>query len=173
MMAEAESTTECLLVIVDESPGTGRAVNYVARMIGRQRGFHVYLLHLLPPLPAELLEFGGAENPRKEQELQAELHRDQQAWIASVRDPARPALDNAMNALYEAGLSSHEIDLECSDPMDDRDAIDVVLNQARANRCHTVVVGHGSHGWFRRLAGGHLTEHLLRHASEFTIWVIQ
>ncbi len=58
-MTEAESKPECLLVMVDESPGTKRSVAYVARMIGGLRGFHVYLLHLLPPLPPELLEFGG------------------------------------------------------------------------------------------------------------------
>ena len=66
-MTNAQSKNENLMVIVDESPATRRAVDYVTRMIGCQRGFHVYLLHLLPPLPAELLEFGGAEIPRKKE----------------------------------------------------------------------------------------------------------
>ena len=172
-MAEASNATGRLLVMIDESPGTKRAVDYVAKLIGRRRGFHLCLLHLLPPLPPELLEFGGAENPRKEQKLEAELRRDQQAWIAAARDSARPALEDAMKALRKAGLSSREIDLECSDPMDGRDTTGAVLGQARAKRCHTIVIGHESHSWFRELAGGHLTEHLLRHASEITIWVVQ
>lgn len=49
-MTNAQSKNENLMVIVDESPATRRAVDYVTRMIGCQRGFHVYLLHLLPPL---------------------------------------------------------------------------------------------------------------------------
>lgn len=172
-MAKAASKTERLLVVVDESPGTKRAVGYVAKMIGRRRHFHVYLLHLLPPLPPQLLEFGGAENPRKEERLTVELRRDQKAWIASARDSVRPVLEDAIKALRKAGLSTREIALECSDPMGGRDATGTVLGQARARRCHTIVIGHESHSWFRELVGGHLAEHLLRHASGITVWVVQ
>jgi len=171
--ARAASKTERLLVMVDESPGTKRTVDYLAKMIGRRRGFHVCLLHLLPPLPPELLEFGGAENPREEQKLDAELRRDQHAWIAAARNSARPALDDAIKALRKAGVSGREIDLEFSDPMDSRDTAGTVLGQAQAKQCHTIVIGHESHSWFRELAGGHLTEHLLRHAIGITLWVVQ
>jgi len=172
-MEEAAIQIESLLVLVDESPGTKRTVDYVAKVIGRRRGFHVHLLYLLPPLPPELLEFGGAEIPRKEKELVVELRRGQQAWIASAKGSAKPALDDASTVLRQAGLSSSEIDLECSDPMDIRDAAVTVLGQARAKQCDTIVIGGESHSWFRESAGSHLTEHLLRHASNIAIWVVQ
>lgn len=172
-MTNAKSTNENLMVIVDESPATRRAVDYVIRMIGCQRGFHVYLLHLLPPLPAELLEFGGAEDPREERKLQAELHREQHDWIAAVKEPARPALSYAIAALRDAGLFTYEIELASSDPWDDRDATVAILNQAREKHCHTIVVGNESHSWFRGLAGARLTDRLLRNANEITIWVVQ
>lgn len=173
MTEEDEIQTERLLVVVDESLGTKRAVDYVARMLGRRRGFHVCLLHLLPPLPPELLEFGGAESPQKEKALVAELRLDQKAWIASAKGSVRPALDDAIKALHVAGISSHAIDLGYCDPMDSRDTAVAVLEQARAKQCHTIVIGHESHFWFHKLAGSHLAEHLLRHASEVTIWVVQ
>jgi len=172
-MTEAKSTAENLMVIVDESPGTRRAVDYVTRMIGCQRGFHVYLLLLLPPLPAELLEFGGAEDPREEQNLQAELHREQQAWIAAVKDPAKPALSYAIDTLRDAGLFTYEIELACSDPMDDRDVTVAIADKARAARCSTIVFAQDSHAWFRKFAGHPLTERLLRHAGEITLWIVQ
>ncbi len=172
-MTKPKITNENLMVIIDESPATKRAVDYVIRMIGCQRGFHVYLLHLLPPLPAELLEFGGAEDPQEERKLQAELHRDQHAWIASVKEPARPALSYAIGALRDAGLFTYEIELASSDPWDDRDATVAILNQAREKHCHTIVVGYESHPRFRDLAGARLTDRLLRNANEITIWVVQ
>ena len=48
-----------LLVILDGSPISKRAVKYVASWVGRRRGFRLCLAHVLPPLPAGLLEHGG------------------------------------------------------------------------------------------------------------------
>ncbi len=172
-MTKTQSKNENLMLIVDESLATMRAVDYVTRMIGCQRGFHVYLLHLLPPLPAELMEFGGAEDPREEEKLQAELHHDQQTWIASAKDAAKPELSYAINALRGAGLFTYEIELESSDPWDDRDATVAILNKAREKRCHTIVVANDSQPWFRKLAGDRLSERLLRHANEINIWIVQ
>ena len=167
-----EITPENLMLILDESPATRRAVDYVTRLLGCHRGVHVYLLHLIPPLPAELLEFGGAEDPRQEQHLQTELHREQQAWIAAVKAPARPVIDEAVAALRDAGLFTYEIELAHSDPLDDRDPTIALLKQAREKHCHTIIVGNHTHAWFRKLTGSPLTEHLLDHADEFTIWVV-
>jgi nucleotide-binding universal stress UspA family protein len=172
MMTEAASKPECLLVMVDESHGTKRSVAYVARIIGRLRGFRVCLLHLLPPLPPELLEFGGAEDPRREKVLEGELRRDQQAWIASAKDSAKPALDDAIKVLCEAGLSDGDIHLACSDPLDGREVTSAVLDLARAKGCHTIVIGHESHFWFRQLTGDHLAEHLLHQSREITLWIV-
>jgi nucleotide-binding universal stress UspA family protein len=172
-MTEAKGTDERLMIILDESPGSRRAVDYVARMVGCRRGFHAYLLHFFPPLPTALLEFGGAEDPHKEQELQAELHRDQQDWIASAKAPARAVLGDAINTLRQAGLFTYEIEMSCSDPLDNRDPTVVLLDRAREKRCHTIVVGHDAHGWYRRLSGASLIDRLLRHVNEFTIWIVQ
>lgn len=172
-MTNAKSTSENLMLIVDESPASRRAVEYVIRMVGCHRGFHVYLLHLLPPLPAELLEFGGAEDPGEERKLQAELHRDQHAWIASVKDPAKPALSYAMGALRDAGLFTYEIELTSSDPWDNRDATVAILSQAREKHCHTIVVGNQSHPRLREMAGARLVDRLLRSSNEITIWLVQ
>jgi nucleotide-binding universal stress UspA family protein len=163
---------ENLMLIVDESPATRRAVDYVTRLLGCHGGVHVYLLHLLPPLPADLLEFGGAEDPRQEQHLQSELHRDQQAWIASVKAPARQVLDEAVANLRSAGLFTYEIELAHSDPLDDRDPTLSLLHQARQKHCHTIVVGNHTHPWFQKLTGSPLIEHLLRRADEFTLWIV-
>jgi nucleotide-binding universal stress UspA family protein len=171
-MPKTGITPENLLLIVDDSSVTRRAVDYVTRMLGCHRGVHVYLLHLLPPLPAELLEFGGAEDPRQEQQLQAELQREQQDWIASVKAPARQVLDDAVATLRDAGLFTYEIELASSDPLDDRDPTIALLHHARQKHCHTIVVGNHSPGWFRNLTGTPLIEHLLRQAAEFTLWVV-
>jgi hypothetical protein len=112
-------------------------------------------------------------DPRRENELVEELRHDQQAWIASAISSAKPVLDDAIKVLCEAGFSRCDINFACSDPMDSRESAVPVLNLARAIGCHTIVIGHESHSWFRKLTGSHLAEYFLRHASDIALWVVQ
>lgn len=109
----------------------------------------------------------------REEELQEQLHRDQQIWIAARRDSAKAALDEIMNVLHKAGIFRRNTDFECSDPMDDRDAAFEILSQAQSKQCHTIAIGHDAHSWFHQLAGGNLSEHLLRVARGLTIWIVR
>ena len=58
-MIRTRREVERLLLVIDDSPSCVNAVKYTAKMLGHRRGFRIHLLHLLPPLPPELLEFGG------------------------------------------------------------------------------------------------------------------
>lgn len=163
-----------LLIVVDQSSSSDQALKYVASMVGRRRGFHVQLLHLLPPLPPELLEFGGAEDPATELKLQAQLRREQQDWLSSARDSAVPVFDKAVRILRKAGIVSRNIESGISYADEPRDASQGILDTARAKHCRTIVLGHEAHSWFRGLAGGvHLAEHIIRHGAGFSIWVVQ
>ena len=171
-MANRKSETERFLIVIDESPASKRALDYAARVIGGCRRFAIILLHLLPPLPPELLESGGAENSRKEQKIEAQLRGEQRTWIDSAKKSAKTSLVSAVQQLHKAGVPREDIHFAFSDPSD-RDAATAVLEQARSRRCHTIVIGHTSHTWFRELAGGDLTEHLLRRGKGFAVWVVQ
>jgi nucleotide-binding universal stress UspA family protein len=162
-----------LLVVVDESPGSKRALEYTGKMLGGRRGFQIRLLQLLPPLPPELLEFGGAENPGKEAVLEKELRQQQKQWIAAAKLSAKPALNEAVKTLRKSGVAARNIQCAYSDPTDSGGTARVVLEQARATGCRTLVLGHHAHSWFREIAGGHLAEHILRHASGISVWVVQ
>ena len=172
-MAQVERKIEHLLLVIDESPASLRAVEYTGNLLRRRHGFRIHLLHLLPPLPPELLEFGGSENPRKEQALENELRRDQQQWIASARKSAEPSVENAVGVLRKAGSPHRNILCEFSYPTEPRDAGRTVLEHAQAKKCHTVIVGHKTHSWFREFTSTDLAEYILRHASGITVWVVQ
>ena len=60
-------TSRHILIAVDASGASDRAVTYVGEMIGKRQGYRVRLLHLLPPLPPPLLEVAGSENSAIEQ----------------------------------------------------------------------------------------------------------
>ena len=94
-----------LLVVVDESASSRRAVEYVARVLESRRGFQVCLAQFLSWLPPTLLEFGGTENPDKERQLDAQLKTEQQQWITAARQKAQPSLNWAYTGnLRRSGL---------------------------------------------------------------------
>ena len=138
------------VVVVDDSPAAKRALSYVAKLIGGRRGFHIVLMHVSQPLPPDLLKTGP---------------------VAQVQATER--LDWAQKILRKGGISSQEFDFAFSNPTDANDAVKAVLKVARAQRCHTIVVAHYAHSWFREIFGDHLAEELLRKAEGFALWVVE
>ena len=164
-----------LLLVVDASPSSKSAVEYVAKILGHRRGFHVCLAHFLRPLPPILMEFGGAENPDEERRLDAQLHRDQQQWIEIAKRRAEPALNWARDRLHQAGLPAACLSTQFSDPAHEQgSASKEILELARWNSCRTIVVGRRSLPWFKRItAGKDLAEKLVQQAKNLTIWIVE
>jgi nucleotide-binding universal stress UspA family protein len=172
-MISPEPEVEGLLLVVDDSPCSKRAVQYVGKFLGHRRGFQIYLFRLIPPLPPALLEFGGAEDIQLEEKLEAGLRRDQENWIASTRESAKPTLEKAAKVLHKAGVVRNSIHIDFSYPTEIRNAAGTLLEQARAKSCHTLVIGHTAHSWLREMTGGDLVEQILRHAHGVSVWVVQ
>ena len=162
-----------LLLLVDESSPSKRMVGYVASIIGRRRKFHFHLLYLMPTFPVQLLETGGSENPETETELNQELHRQQEQWIATAKAGAKPVIDELLLVMRKGGVSGRNTEIDFTDPSDAANPDRAILSFAAEKQCHTIVIGHDSHSWFREVTGGHLAEHLLRHARGMTLWVVQ
>lgn len=170
-----KTTNNRLLVVVDESPSSKRAVEYVASVLASRRGFQLCLAHFLSPLPPELLEFGGAEDPDKEQQLDRQLKAEQQRWIATARKKAQPALNWACAKLRKAGVPASSLETQFSDPAREQNSVsEEILELARINKCRTIIVGRRSLPWLRRLtAGKDLAEKLVQHGSGFTLWIVE
>ena len=164
-----------LLAVVDESSSSKHAVEYLARVLASRRGFQVCLAHFLPPLPSELLEFGGAEDPDKERKLDAQLKAEQQQWIAVARKEAQPALNRACTKLRSAGLPATSLTTQFSDPFRGQNsASEEILELARRNKCRTIVVGRQSLPCLRRLTGGKdLAEKLVQQGKGLTLWIVE
>lgn len=172
MKAKLAKSTH-LLLVADESSASQRMAGYIAAIIGRRRNFHLHLLYLMPSLPAQLLETGGGDTPEQEEKVNAELHRQQEEWISSRKAAAQSTLNELVATMRKGGVSRQAIEIEFSDP-NEAAILDRAIPRLAAERgCHTIVIGHESHSWFREMTGGHLAEHLLRHTRATAIWVVQ
>jgi nucleotide-binding universal stress UspA family protein len=172
MKAEAAKSTH-LLLLADESPASKRMADYIAAIIGRHRNFHLHLLYLMPRLPVQLLETGGGDTPEQEEEVNTELHRQQEEWISRRKAAAQSTLDELVATMRKGGVSRRAVEIEFSDPNEAAILDRAIPGLAAERGCHTIVIGHESHSWFHEMTGGHLTEHLLRHTTATAIWVVQ
>ena len=154
-----------LLVVVDESPATKRALEYVAQVASRHRDFRVSLAHTLPSAPSELVELRGAEKDR--------IRAYKRRWISVVEMTEQRALDRANAVLRRGGVAGGAIEAHCCNLVDASRATQEILGLARSRKCDTVVIGRKSLSWLGELIHGDPAEELVRQGKGFTIWVVE
>jgi nucleotide-binding universal stress UspA family protein len=159
-----------ILLAVDESENSHRAVKYVGSLLRRTPDTAVTLFHVLKPMPRELLEHGGSENPAAEAQLGQQLRNEQDAWIRKEEESESHVLKKACDTLTQSGFDRSQVALKVGH---EDDIAKNILEEARNGQHETIVVGRHGASRVRRLFGGSVTEQLLRDAKGFAIWVVE
>jgi len=167
------SNVKNLLIAVDDSEASDRAVAYVGNLIGGHEDFHVCLLHALPPLPRELLEFGGTSDPAQEEQEEACLKTEQSRWIEMATQAAAPVFTRAKHILSAAHVPGDVVETQVVDTVATHDLVLGILETAQRCNCGTVVVGRKSLQGFKALFASHLGDELIRQGHELTVWVVE
>ncbi|HKT35955.1 MAG TPA: universal stress protein [Nitrospira sp.] len=159
-----------ILVAVDGSKASIRAVKYVGRLLRFTSGVSVTLLHVLNPLPPVLREHGGSEDPIREEQLGRQLRKDQKYWYRKERKLECPTLSKARRALESMGFRASRIHLKFGY---EEDVAGTILREARKGHYGTVVVGRRDVSGIKKLLFGGITRRLLQKASGCAVWVVE
>lgn len=159
-----------ILLAVDESENSHRVVRYVGSLLRRTPDVAVTLFHVLKPMPRELLEHGGSENPAAEAQLSAQLHDEQEAWIRKERESECHVLKKACETLTRSGFDTSRVALKFGY---EDDIARNILEEARSGHHETIAVGRHGTSRINRIFGGGVTDQLLRDAKGFAIWVVE
>lgn len=162
-----------MLIAIDTSEASHRAVDYVAALIGGRRGFHLCLAHVLPPFPPRLLEHGGAETPEVEEEIESAMRDEQASWLEQAEREAQPMLEQAVAKLHEARVPKSGIKTQCVTSIGGKDIVTELLEVAQADDCDTIVVGRESFTGLQRFLKHHVADELIRRGRQHTIWVVE
>ncbi len=134
------------------------------------RDVQVTLFHVLKPMPRELLEHGGSEDPAEEVRLAKKLQEDQENWVRTESRFEHPILLTALELFGKTGFPLDRVNLKFGH---EDDIAHTILDEARTGGYQTIVVSrHGS----RRVNlffGGGITDQLLRDASGYTLWIVE
>ena len=162
-----------ILLAVDNADDLTRTLTYVGETIGAHTGFTIYLFHVLSPMPPELLEFGGSENPNEEETLTKKLREDQSKWITQAKEAAQPLFEKAKAVLQQHHVSPQKIHCEFSTSIHRPDVVRGLLEAAQNFQCGTIVVGRSSFPSFKEMFHAHIGEELVQKGQGFTIWVVE
>ena len=162
-----------ILVAVDNSEASDRAVDYVAQMVEGGKGVQIVLFHVPAPMPPQLLEFGGAENPEREQRARAELRTAQGELVEEKARAAQPIFARAQTRFREAHIPEESVKAELFMPPAEQSLDASILQAARAHGCHTVVVGREAFSWPREFFQSHGADKLMQQSDDLTLWIVQ
>ncbi len=167
------SNAKHILIAVDDSEASYRAVTYVSSIMSGCEGFHVCLLHFLPPLPPELLEFSGSGDPQQAEREETHLHTAQARWIEAMAQAAEPVFTRAKHILHEARVPEDAVETQMVDMVNTQDIVYNILETAHARYCGTVVVGRQAHHGLKALLTSHVSDALMSQGEGLAIWVVE
>ncbi len=164
-------TSRRILVAVDKSDASRRAVSYLADMVGGNADVHVGLLLLeLPPM---MLEWGGSEDPEVEDKTSPER-------AGAYEELEKEAFEGGQNLLQglQGMLAERRIDVaarivQFEEPLDPKNITDRILKTTEVGHYGTVVVGRHSFSGLKRLFRHHVGEELVRAGKGIAIWVVE
>ncbi len=159
-----------ILVAVDESENSHRAIQYVGYLLRRTPEVDVTLSHVLKPIPRKLLEHGGSENPAGEAQLSMRLRKEQEAWIQKERESECHVLNKAYETLNQSGFDMSRVTLTFGH---EENIARNIVEVARTGHHETIVVGRRGTSRAKRIFGGGVTDQLLREAKGLAIWGVE
>lgn len=167
--AASQTEPTRVLIAIDDSTHADHALRYVGTLLRTMPGSHITLFHVLRPMPRELLEHGGSEDPLVEHQLGAELQQEQEAWVRAESEVEQPILANALERLRTTGFPLHRVALSFGH---DDDIAQEILHEARRGHCGTIVVSRQVSKGTGRVRGGGTIEHLVRDAAGVALWIV-
>jgi len=168
--AQACTMPKKILVAVDDSEQSSRGVQYVGSLLRDTHDVSVTLFHVLNPMPRELMEHGGSENPDTEDHLGAQLRKDQEEWARKEGTIEYPILLKALERLGQTGFPIDRVTLKFGY---ERDIADTIIDEAKSGGYGTIVVTRHETSSTKRLFGNGVTDRLLREVSGAAIWLLR
>jgi nucleotide-binding universal stress UspA family protein len=162
-----------ILVAVEDSEASDRAVTYVAQIVDGRGEFQIVLFHMPASMLPQLIEFGGAEHPTQEQRAEAELSSARTAWVEGMTRAAEPIFARAKTRLRAAHVAEQAIKTELFIPPGGHSLEASIVEAARTHDCRTVVVGREAFSWVKELFQAHVADKLIQQADVLTLWIVQ
>jgi len=145
-----------LLVAVDQSASSEKAVFYVAELLGGLSGFRVTLLHILA-VPQEDLFATEAERA---------------SWLGEREEEAGRFLDHHRLILTESGFPEEKVTTRLL-PREGETVSDIILEEHQKLGSCTIVLGRGGKSRKEEFLFGSVSNRIVHQAQGCSVWIIE
>jgi nucleotide-binding universal stress UspA family protein len=166
------ATNRKVLLTLDDSAASWKAAEYVGDLVRTTPELSICLVHAADPMPPELQEFRGAEDPQREKVLEYQLKEKQNRWEREARKAAAPLIGKAQFLLQQAGVAPDRIESRVLVLMHREDLVDEIIKTAREFGCNTIVTGRNAFPWMKELFVDHVGNEISRRAKGITVNVV-
>jgi len=144
-----------ILLAVDDSENAGRAVEYVASLLGGQEGFQVTLLHVISEPEEDY--FPSAEEKAR--------------WLEQYRERIQAVLEGYRDRLAKAGFQEDSIRILT--PRRFCPSIgECILSELQKSGYATLVVGRKGISRKEEFLFGSVSSKIVGNAKDCTVWVV-
>ncbi len=144
-----------ILIAVDDTPTSRKAVQYAANIIGRLEKVRLHLLHIYPEPPPDYYTAGGSLDAYR-----TEKEKESEALFA-----------DGMQTLTGSGIAREIITTECR-MAEHRTISQTILAVQEEGGYGTVVVGKRGVSKAEEFLFGSISNALLHHGRDIAIWVV-
>lgn len=145
-----------ILIAVDDSENSERAVNYVAQILAGGQGYQTALLHIIPEPEEDFFP----------------SRRDQQRWLERYREKMTRLLDGYRNVLVDHGFSAEDVTVQIqlrSCPS----MAECILKERERLDYDTIVVGRQGISRSEEFLFGSISSKIVTHGGSCTVWVVE
>ncbi|MFZ7126305.1 MAG: universal stress protein [Desulfobacterales bacterium] len=145
-----------ILIAVDSSANSLRAVDYVGQMLGGVDGFKFALLHIIA---------------EPEEDFFPNL-REQQKWLERYQEKIDALLEDYRQRLIDHGIPKENIIVESKLRFCPSMA-ECILKEREELVCDTIVVGRQGLSRSEEFLFGSISSKIVTHAGNCTVWVVE
>lgn len=145
-----------ILIAIDESENSRRAVSYVGALLGGLPGFKVTILHVIPE-PEE--DYFPSSDERAK-------------WLANYRERIDSLLEASRQELIDHGFVKEDLSIR-STMRYCPSLAECILSERDSTRYGTIVVGRQGISRSEEFLFGSISSKIVQYARNCTVWVVE
>jgi nucleotide-binding universal stress UspA family protein len=156
-----------MLIAIDGSESSFRAVEYAAAQFSGAGDLQITLLHVLPYPPAPLWDDGHIPTKEEKEEREKAIER----WLAGQRVKSEPMFDKAISILSRHGIPASRIGKKMIS-----DSIDIagsIIEETADGGYQTLVLGRRGLSPVKKFLMGSVTSKVISHGAGMAVCIVE